>query len=100
MATATQKASSEAYQRIELNKTQYAVLKGLINFVRQHRTYPRYKELAKFLNMDRITVSSRLVELRQKGCIQSFKNSSLKKLGCVSLITEKGVRLLKEVSNV
>lgn len=100
MSTATQEARREAFQFIQpkVNKLQIKVLKGILTFFKTNSCYPRYKQLAEFLNMDQITVSSRLVELRKKGYVNSIKNNKSKLRGTVSLLTEKGHRKLMEVN--
>lgn len=61
-------ARRESYDKVlkKIGKTQEKVLRGLIQYQRSNHNLPTYIELAKFLSMDRITVSSRLSELRKK----------------------------------
>ena len=96
----TEQARRMAFQEIEpkISKLQNKILQGVQDYFHHFGKNPRYRQLAKFLGKDRITVSSRLVELRSKGYIMSVYGSSKIKDGTVQVLTNKGAAKLKELN--
>ncbi len=101
MSSATQKASRAAYQKIEpyISKTKEEILQGILDYFKEKGHYPRYRVLAKYIEKDRISVSSRLGELVDDGYVMRIETRSISR-GAVALLTPKGHAKLKEVSNV